>query len=201
MKNQSEVISGLRNRKLEGDFIRLAPVEEKHLPKIVRLRNREVNKYFLNQDYDLTNESQKAWYEEYLKHDDDICWCIERLLDGRVIGTVRLYNYSLDMECCEHGSFIIDKDVAKEAPYAVEAMVMSLDAAFDLLGVAKIINQDREDNKIMNSLTHKAGFEYIKAVEIRGIPYKFYELSKENYLSHRPRFASAIELWKSERGV
>jgi RimJ/RimL family protein N-acetyltransferase len=115
MVNLTEIVSTYRDRKIKGRCIDFVPLDMKWAEQIVKMRNLKRSAYFFNQLTPLTIKDQQAWYEKYLERTDDIYWCI---LDkqGRFIGTVRLYNITSDT--AEHGSFMIDSEVAKEAPYA-----------------------------------------------------------------------------------
>lgn len=173
-----------------GQCIDMIPVTDSALTKIVELRNQQRSQYFLNQSKELTYKDQKKWYDEYKKRDNDIYWVITDK-NGDVIGTNRLYDITDNQ--CEQGSLIIDENRAKEAPYLVEAMLLTLSFAFDQLKVNKVINEDRVDNKVMNSITKRIGFTYLKDVEIRGATYRYYELTKENY--KRDMLADLLNRW------
>ena len=186
-----------RQKEIHGVCVTLVPFEMKYAAEFVRMRNSNRNKYFFNQQYDLTVESQKIWYEKYLSRHDDIFWAI---LDkrGNFIGTTRLYDIAPDGSILEQGSFMIDERVARLAPYAVEANIICLDFAFDVLKVNEIINRDRHDNKIMNNLSRDFGFKFIQNVEINGISYRYYICNRESYISVRDDIYSLVKYW-SER--
>lgn len=173
----SDKIKKLRKTPVTGIFIDLIPVEEKHLPELVRLRNQEKSKYYLNQQFDLTLEMQKEWYSRYIERDNDIYWCVVTK-DGVVIGTYRLYD--IFDEICEGGSFIIDENYTMGLPYALETCLLSLEVAFNELDLKVVINSDRKDNKNMNSMSRKLGFEFEKEIMINGVCFNRYLLKKEN---------------------
>lgn len=62
---------------------------------VVKLRNTERSRYYLNQDYMLTYEMQNKWYEPYLTKDTDIYWCIFNK-NGEFVGTTRTYDIDLN---------------------------------------------------------------------------------------------------------
>ncbi len=171
-----EIIKKYRNEIIEGLCIDLCPLNEDVLPEVVRLRNQERCRYFLNQSMELTLDMQHEWYENYLLRNNDIYWCV-REKNGAIIGTIRLYD--ITEKSCVQGSVIIDEDYSMGMPYALEAMIMSLEFAFNILKVEDVINEDRCDNAMMNSVSKKLGFKFQKVVEIRGIPYNSYTLRKE----------------------
>ncbi len=172
-----EIITRYRKQPLIGECIDMIPINKDCLAEIVRLRNQERSVYYLNQGHKLTLQAQQEWFAGYLTRNNDLYWCIYDK-NGTAIGTNRLYDVS--EVCCTQGSFIIDENYSMGMPYALESMLLSLEFAFDCLGVKKIINEDRCDNAMMNSITKKFGFILTETVDIRGIKYNHYELVKEN---------------------
>ncbi len=192
-----DAVQEYRHKEINGVCIDLVPFEMKYAEEFVSMRNSERNKYFFNQQVNLTVESQKVWYEKYLSRPDDIFWAILNKR-GKFIGTTRLYDIAPDGSILEQGSFMIDERVAKEAPYAIEANIMCLDFAFDVLKVKEIINRDRNDNKVMNNLSRKFGFRFIRDTEVNGVPYRYCLCNHEDYMSVRDDIYSLIKYW-SER--
>lgn len=196
MKNIAEAIRWLREHKIEGRCIDLLPLSYDHLYKVVELRNQDKNRYYLNQSYDVTLEGQTKWYQEYLTRSNDIYWCIFTKSED-FIGTIRLYDISESGDYCDQGSFMIDERYADEGPYALEAELLSLDIAFDFIKVTKVVNEDRADNRIMNNLTKKLGFVFVRDTIIREVSYKFYELTPDQYQIKRSKIDTLIEYWKN----
>lgn len=163
-----------------GSYIDLYPCKLKHGETFVRLRNQEKSRYNLNQKEVLTIEKQNAWYCDYEVRNNDLCWCIYNKA-GNMIGTIRLYNIELDGSRCNLGSFIIDKAYAMSGPYALEALLLALDYCFDFLQIHKVLNDDRIDNKNMNSISRRIGFQFIKEFERNDARYNLYELTKATY--------------------
>lgn len=192
-----DAVREYRHKEINGVCVDLVPFDMQYADEFVRMRNDGRNKYFFNQQYDLTVESQKIWYEKYLSRPDDIFWAVLNK-KRKFIGTIRLYDIAPDGSVLEHGSFMIDERVAREAPYAAEANMICLDFAFDVLKVKEIINRDRNDNKIMNNLSRKFGFKFIRDTEINGVPYRYYLCDRESYMSVREGIYSVIQYW-SER--
>lgn len=192
----SEIVQEYRNKALCGKLIDLIPLTQNDFENVVDLRNEEKNRYFMAQKQLLTVADQEKWYESYSDRNNDLYWCIFDK-KKRFIGTMRLYDISLDCEILDQGSFMIYEKYAQEAPYAIEAELLSLDFAFNVLNIKSIINEDRADNKIMNNLTKKIGFTYIKDTIINGENYKYYLLNEKDYLSKRDKLAKLIERWDS----
>lgn len=177
-----------REKIIEGKCIDLVPVKKELLPKIIELRNQERSRYFFNQSEILTLEIQKKWYEEYLKRDNDVYWCI-RNRENIIVGTVRLYN--ITENSCDHGSVMIDETYSMGMPYALEAEILSLEFAFYTLKVKQIFNDDRHDNKMMNSISKKMGFVFQNVIDIGGVPYNHYILEEKNLKTEK--YKAALE--------
>lgn len=181
-----------RQKNIEGRIIDLSPVTEKDLVDIIRMRNDPKMMYYLNQPMEITLDSQKAWFEKYQERTDDLYWTIKDK-DGLVVGTNRLYDITADK--CVQGSLMVDTRYSRTAPYAAEAIMLSIDFAFDVLGVQTIVNEDRHDNKNMNSLSRRFGFQFLRETDIRDVTYNYYELQRNTY--KREDIEEILNLWLS----
>lgn len=184
-----------REKRIEGDFVDLVPFTLVDADNVVAIRNREKNRYFLNQTCIITTASQARWHQSYLERFDDIYWSIYNK-QNQFIGTVRIYDINEEKDICNQGSFIIDDDYAEGGLHAVEVEILTLDFVFDVLKIGNVINEDRADNKVMNSLTKKLGFKFVEDVKIGGVDYKYYLLSAEDYKNKREILTKIIAYWK-----
>ena len=192
MKKVEEIVAEYRQKDLTGKIVDMSPVTEKDLVDIIRMRNDPKMMYYLNQPMEITLDSQKAWFEKYRERMDDLYWTIKDK-NGMVVGTNRLYDITADK--CVQGSLMVDTRYSRTAPYAAEAIMLSLDFAFDVLGVETIVNEDRYDNKNMNSLSRRFGFQFLRETDIRGVNYNYYELQKGTY--KRDEIEEILNLWLS----
>ena len=190
-------VKELHNKDIIGKCVILRPASLRYAEDIVRLRNKPKNMYMFNQSYSITIEGQTHWLEKYEKAIDDIYWCVLDKTE-RFIGTIRLYGIDADGEHCEEGSYVIDEDVADEAPYAIESKMLALDIAFDALQIKTMINDNRADNKIMNNIDNQLGFDKGYITQIRGVDYIHRELSADIYHKNREKFSTIVKYW-SER--
>ena len=190
---QQTTVEKYKKETIIGKCVDFAPVSERYLPDVVRLRNQDRSKYFLNQPQSITLEDQKAWFAGYRDRKDDIYWAV---LDkeGTVVGTIRLYN--IDEGECEHGSCIVDEQFAG-MPYALEIMIFSIEFAFNQLGVRKINGNVRKDNDSMNSIIRRMGFKVISPMDIRGVEYVHNELVPED--SKVDRYKQLLDKYVSKR--
>ncbi len=180
-----EIVKKYKNESIIGQTIDLVPANEKFFENIVAIRNQDRSRYFLCQDFFLTFDMQRAWYSKYLERMDDIYWCVVDK-QGGMVGTIRIYD--INENDCNQGSFIISEDKSMGMPYALETEILSLEFAFDVLHVNEVINEDRNDNKMMKSMSKKMGFKFDKVIDRDGVPYYKYILKRED---------SKVEKYKS----
>ncbi len=190
------IIKEFRNKVIEGKCINLVPFTINDVANVVDIRNREKNKYFLNQASELNIERQTKWYEAYLTRYNDIYWCIYNK-QNQFIGTVRVYDIDKDADICNQGSFMVDEEYAEGAPYAIEAEILTLDFIFNQLKINNVINENRADNRVMNNLSKKLGFVLKKNTIINGVDYKYYLLNPSDYKKNRDKFQSVVDYWVS----
>ncbi len=190
MSRIEDTIAEYRTKDLSGKIVDLSPVKKEDLSSIVRMRNDPKMMYYLNQPKEITLDSQKVWYSKYEERTDDLYWTIKDK-SGLVIGTNRLYDITEDK--CVQGSLMIDTQYSRTAPFAVEGILLSLDFAFDVLGVTTIVNENRHDNKNMNSLSRRFGFQFLRETDIRGVAYNYYELQPGTY--KRDVVMEVLDLW------
>ena len=193
-KNQIEKITNYRKVPYRGISIDLVPLGLHNLDAVTKLRNQEHSKYYLNQQFDLTLDDQKKWFDKYQKRLEDIYWCIANK-ENQIVGTVRLYD--ITQMSCEHGSFIVDQQYTMGTPYALEAMILSLDFAFEVLELKNVECNDRHDNTNMNSITRRFGFKYDKINVINGVEYNHYNLMKDDYDS--TKYKNLLKKFMSKR--
>lgn len=75
---------------LEGEKVRLRPVQESDLPKFVEwLADREVTRWLAEIDSPPTLEEERDWYDGHRSEPDNVLWAIETL-DGRLVGSTEL---------------------------------------------------------------------------------------------------------------
>lgn len=163
-----------------GATIDLRPCTLEHSETIVKLRNQKKSRYHLNQKEASTIAGQDAWYQRYAQSDDDLYWCIYDK-SGRMVGVIRIYDIMPDGGCCNQGSFIIDEACAMGGPYALETEILTLDFCFDALQIDRVLNDDRVENKKMNSISRRVGFRFLEEFERGDARYNLYELTRETY--------------------
>ena len=142
---------------LEGERVRLRPVEERDLRHFVRwLADREVTRWLAHLDAAPTLEEEREWYEDKRADPDDVLWAIESL-DGRLAGTVEL-RIAPRQRRAEMGIAIQDKS-QWDLGYGTEAVRLVADYAFGELGLNRVELTVDEENARAIRCYEKCGFQ------------------------------------------
>lgn len=144
--------------KINGDIVTLKLVTIKDAKFILKLRqNESLNKYISLTSIKL--DEQKIWIKNYLKRQDEkkeFYFIIQNKKD-KSCGTVRIYEIDEIKKECVWGSFILDNTRPDGASY--EVIKLSLDFAFKVLKMKKILlDVHRENNKAIH-IYEKSGFK------------------------------------------
>lgn len=168
------------HRSLAGRIVDLVPLDRTHTPDVVQLRNSPHVRQFFDEKDLTTVESQNAFFEKYSGWPDDLYWAVVSK-SGKVIGTNRIN--AIDGESGCKGSLIIDQNEARLGPYALEAELLLLNFAFNVLGVKRIKTIVRPDNIKMIGLNTKLGFRLVGPYDQRGVMNNEYMLERQDYRS------------------
>lgn len=195
---------GNRNKNLilKGNVCNLISVKESDADFIVSVRNIKTNKYYFNQDHDITIYEQKKWIELYKSRDNDFYFIINSKITDKDVGTIRVYDCDLispNGRECYLGSIYVDKTDGTLAPYAKDAAIVIIDFAFDDLKMDKVIIDAKIDNDLMNTFSKKLGCNFIETIDIRGYEYNRYKLEKSSYLLKRKLLIKKIYTYMSSR--
>lgn len=172
--SRTDKIIEWKRKKYLGVNIYLKPVTVEDLQFIVDMRNQEKSKCFLNQIDDSTLESQKIWYGAYESKIDDIYWIYCDTKTDKKLGTIRLYN--IEENECEIGSSTADLTVDNAFFSFMEAHSLAMQFAREILQIPKMHVDTRTDNKFVDMVLRKLGFEFKKVIDIRGVDYNYYEM-------------------------
>lgn len=190
---------GFKNKIIEGKIVRLVPIEESDLNYIISKRNIESNKYFFNQNKDITINEQKDWYDLYIKRDNDFYYIIKSKITSLNVGMIRVYECDLLFKNgggCFFGSIFVDKTDKTFAPYAKDAAIALIDFVFNQLKLLYIIIDAKDDNELMNKFAIKLGCKFNDEIQIRGKKYNRYILYKESYLLYKKILIDRINNYK-----
>ncbi len=143
---------------LEGQRLRLRPVEEGDLSLFVRWFNDPDVRYWLSMSDapELTQESEQEWYEEMRDDPVRVVWCIETR-EGRPIGNLGLQAIDEAQGRATLGISIGEKEQWGRG-YGSDAIREALRYGFDEMGLRRVDLQVDEDNLRGIRCYEKCGF-------------------------------------------
>jgi RimJ/RimL family protein N-acetyltransferase len=183
-------VHALRQQVRAGHVVDLVPYAAEHHDTVMAFRNTARASYYLHQPAPLVREGQERWFAHYLTKSDDLQWVIARK-DGSIVGATALYDIAADRSRGEKGRLVVDDARAKEGPYILEAELLLLDVAFDVLRLATVTTCVRDDNTVMQSINARFGFARSGKHDIRGVPYFDYTLPADRYTAEPMRSVAA----------
>ena len=182
MPLSQEAISGyverLRREPIVGHCYDLVPYSAQHDEQVVALRRLPNVRHFMNLIDEPTLDSQRSWRLGYEQRNNDVMWVICDK-SGQVCGTNRLYD--ITPSSAEKGSLIVDPDLARGGPSALEAEIQIINLAFGVLLVDFMITTVKAGNTNMISMNKRFGFSYLNDLEIRGEVFSQYKLFRESW--------------------
>jgi RimJ/RimL family protein N-acetyltransferase len=141
---------------LEGQKVRLRPVEERDLPFFVEwLADKDVTRWLAAVDEPPTLEDEHDWYESARADENGVLWSIETL-DGDLVGSTDL-RLAPHAERAELGIAIQDKTRWSEG-LGTDAIRLVVEYAFDELGLHRVELQTDEANARAIRCYEKVGF-------------------------------------------
>jgi len=171
--NHENIIKTWKKKKYNGDTIYLKPMEADDIQFMVAMRNQERSRYYLNQAEDSTVEAQTNWFKSYVSKNDDIYWVYCDKETDQKLGTIRLYN--IEDEECEIGSSTADLSVKDSYFSFMEAHSVAMRFALEELKMPMLHADVRVDNKFVDAVLRRIGFEFKKVIDIRGVDYNYYK--------------------------
>jgi RimJ/RimL family protein N-acetyltransferase len=141
---------------LEGENVRLRPVEERDLPRFVEwLADPEVRHWLAAVDAPPTLEDEYDWYESVRLNPDAVTWAMETL-DGHLLGTITL-RLTESARRAELGIAVQDK-TAWGRGYGTDATRLVLGYAFEELELNRVdLTTDTDNARAIRSY-EKSGF-------------------------------------------
>lgn len=145
---------------IKGSIIDLKSVVIGDAKYILELRqNPQLNTFISSTSINL--DDQIVWIDNYLKREAELkeFYFIVKNKDNNSCGTVRIYNVNAEKKECTWGSFMLDENRPDRASY--EVITLSLDFAFEVLKLKKVLLDVRKENKKAIHIYEKAGFKKI----------------------------------------
>lgn len=141
---------------LEGEKVRLRPVQERDLPLFAQwLQDAEVRRWLVSITEPPTLEDEYEWYDGMRSNENAVTWSID-LLEGRLLGTVEL-RLSPDHQRAELGIAIMDKSAWSQG-IGTETVQLLLGYAFEELELNRVDLTTDEDNLRGRRCYEKCGF-------------------------------------------
>lgn len=143
---------------IKGNLIDLKSVVKEDARFILELRqNLELNKFISSTSTNL--DDQIIWIENYLKREikKEEVYFIVKTKENNSCGTVRIYKIDNEKNECVWGSFILNRDRPDGAAY--EVINLSLNYAFEVLKIKKILLDVHKENKKAIHIYEKFGFK------------------------------------------
>jgi len=132
-------------KKLEGEFVRLRPLQVSDAELTYQWRHAERAKYLNRAASSLVD--QVRWIKSRPTSEQNF---IIELNNGLPVGMISLINIDLVNHHAESSRFLIgDEDAVKGIPAAVESMKLLYELAFDALNLVRISGTVAENNTLM----------------------------------------------------
>lgn len=138
----------------------LRQLKREDIEKLRQWRNRtEQTKFLRNVGY-ISEERQKAWFNNYLENSNEACFAIEEVNEiNDLIGSVSIYDFYDDY--ADFGKIMIGDERAHGKGYGRIAMVMALKAAFEIFKIKKIVAEVHQENVTARTNDLRIGFSII----------------------------------------
>ncbi|MEO8456346.1 MAG: GNAT family protein [Chloroflexota bacterium] len=141
---------------LEGEKVRLRPMEPRDLPRFVEwLADADVRRWLAALADPPTLQDEVEWYESTRENEDNVLWSMETL-DGQLIGTIEL-RLNPVAQRAELGIAVQDKTQWSKG-YGTDAIMQALDYGFDELELNRVELTVDEANGRGRRCYEKCGF-------------------------------------------
>ncbi len=164
---------------IKGETTLLRTVAEKDAEAICTLRNNPSINRFLSNSIEISVEDQINWIRQNkLKKKYDYYFGIIDVRDGKLIGTISLYDNNSNNECAEFGRYICLNPLQ-----AIESELMILEFAFKKLNLKRVYCRTVESNAQVWRQHYKFGFVDIgeELLASRNFVIKKQELTKQQF--------------------
>lgn len=145
------------NHRYEYGRIILSPLEAEDIEELRIIRNKE--RSFFQTKEEISADSQKKWYESYLKKDDDIMFKIShRDAPDDFIGAIAVYDIDWINKTAEVGRTVLDKSKNSEPGLGQDATKGICLFTFTVLGIDKIVASILKSNERILKVDTRTGF-------------------------------------------
>jgi RimJ/RimL family protein N-acetyltransferase len=183
-----------------GEFITLCKVEVRDAELIYKWRTSNVAQY-LNQPKDYSIESQREWIRNRPK--TEINYIIHRKDTFEQVGMVGIVDVDWNNLVSSVGRLLLDEQyVERSTPYGVEALLLTYDYVFNIMGFRKISGVILGKNKKVFGLQKFLGMEqegYLKKHVILKVNYEdlyVMSLMKEDFEGYRDKINTILNKFR-----
>lgn len=150
----------MKARMYEASYnnVRIRPLEKKDIEQLRLWRNNPENTKYLRNIGIVTPEMQNAWFDGYLKRDEDVIFAIEETKElNRLVGSLSLYDFENGV--AEIGKILIGDPEAHGKGIGRISFVLAMMIGFKELGLNKIVASVSPENIPAYTNYMKIGFE------------------------------------------
>lgn len=175
------------DRSIDGFTVRLRAVTEDDAEITYAMRTDKEKVKYLHQ-VNGTVEDQRKYITSQRQKEGDYLFLVTDL-EGKAIGMRGIYDVTADS--AESGRTIGYGDAFQN----MEALILGLDFAFDVLGVSVIYMDAAADNSSVRGIQQKIGaVEYDrKVLDEFGLEFVYSKLTKETYATNREKIMTLIK--------
>lgn len=179
---------------IEGLTVNLRAVEVDDAEITFSMRSDSEKTKYMHPAYG-TVENQREYIKKQREKDGDYLFVVTDK-EGKIIGMRGIYDVSNDH--AESGRTIGYGDAFQN----MEALILGLDFAFDILGVNKIFMDAAVDNQSVRGIQIQLGAKEYKRDRLPGLEYEyvFSVLDKADYINTKEKIMRLIEMHVQRKG-
>lgn len=180
---------------IQGRTIILRDIEERDAEVTFRMRSDPQKSRYIHGATG-TVEDQRAFIRKQKDRPGDYLFVIENL-EGNPIGMKGVYDWDEEAGTVETGRFMCFGTPIQ----SIEALYLSFDFAFDVLGVKRIVMSVLEENSNMRGMQERFGARvtHVEFNDEFGCNSIYSELTKDIYAETRPKAAALVKRFAIKR--
>lgn len=174
---------------IKGKTVQLRSVEERDADVTFKMRSDPEKAKYLH-PIKGTVEDQRQFIRTQREKPGDYLFVIEDL-QGNPIGMKGVYNHNEEKKEIETGRFIGYGTQVQN----IEALMLSIDFAFDIMMADRVVMSALENNKVMLGIQKRFGVKFTYRDRYDGLEYDNLHsvLTKEDYAVSRPNIQALID--------
>ena len=141
---------------LEGERVALHVPGESDLPFVTKWRNHPDVRRWMPRSRPETPDDTEAFYEEFVKGENDSGVPLLVCVDGDPVGMVTLFLVEADSRRARMGAWLTPE--AQGQGYGTEAASLLVEYAFEERGLRKLVANARADNDPSRAVIERLGF-------------------------------------------